>query len=105
MALRYGSVLIASLCVACTTPATRGAEDVSAAAILADGELQGYQLRSLETRIQTMPDGPERDYFRGMLAARSGRFGDAVDKLSRALPHLRESNPKRAAIALEAIGT
>jgi predicted aspartyl protease len=52
-----------------------------------------------------MPDGPERDYFNGMLAARSGRFRDAVALLNRALPHLRESAPKRAAMALEAIGT
>ncbi len=52
-----------------------------------------------------MPDGPERDYFSGMLAARSGRFGDAVAQLNRALPHVRESAPKRAAMALEAIAT
>jgi predicted aspartyl protease len=52
-----------------------------------------------------MADGPERDYFSGMLAARSGRFGDAVAQLNRALPHLRASAPKRAAMALEAIAT
>ena len=52
-----------------------------------------------------MPEGPERDYFSGMLAARSGRFGDAIAQLNRALPHLRESAPKRAAMALEAIAT
>ena len=52
-----------------------------------------------------MPDGPERDYFSGMLAARAGRFGDAIDQINRALPSLRSSAPKRAALALEAIGT
>jgi predicted aspartyl protease len=52
-----------------------------------------------------MPHGPERDYFSGMLAARSGRFGDAIAQLKRALPHLREVAPKRAAMALEAIAT
>jgi predicted aspartyl protease len=52
-----------------------------------------------------MPQGPERDYFNGMLAARSGRFDDAIAQLNRALPHLRESAPKRAAMALEAIAT
>jgi predicted aspartyl protease len=40
-----------------------------------------------------------------MLAARSGHFGDAIAQLNRALPHLRESAPKRAALALEAIAT
>jgi len=103
---RYACVLIASLCVACATPAPPGAENVSAAtATMADTDLQHYQLRALETHIQTMADGPERDYFSGMLAARSGRFGDAVAQLNRALPHLRESAPKRAAMALEAIAT
>ena len=103
---RYGYVLIASLCVACATPAPPGAENVSAAtAAMADSDLQDYQLRALETRIQRMPAGPERDYFSGMLAARSGRFGDAVARLNRALPHFRKTAPKRAAMALEAIAT
>jgi predicted aspartyl protease len=102
----YGYVLIASLCVACATPAPPRAENVSAStAAMADTDLQDYQLRALETRVQKMSDGPERDYFSGMLAARSGRFGDAVAQLNRALPRLRESAPKRAAMALEAIAT
>ena len=103
---RYCYVLIASACVACATPAPPGAQPVSAAsAATADTELRDYQLRALESRIQGMPEGPERDYFSGMLAARSGRFGDAIAQLNRALPHLRESAPKRAAMALEAIAT
>ena len=103
---RYGYVLIASVCVACATPAPPGAENVSpAAAMTADADLQNYQLRDLETHIQRMPEGPERDYFNGMLAARSGRFSDAIAQLNRALPHLRESAHKRAAMALEAIAT
>lgn len=102
----YGLVLLTSLGVACSTTAPPATEHVSeAAAASADADLQAYQLRSLETRIQSMPDGPGRDYFSGMLAARSGRFGEAVTLLSRALPHLRDSAPKRAATALEAIAT
>jgi predicted aspartyl protease len=97
------SVLIASVCVACTTPAV---EQVSpAAAATADTELQNYQLRDLETHVRAMPNGSERDYFHGMLAARSGRFGEAIAELERALPHLRESAPPRAATALATIGT
>jgi len=104
--LRYRFVLIASACVACAPPAPPGAQTVSAAtATMADTDLRDYQLRALETRIQGMPDGPERDYFSGMLAARSGRFGDAIAQINRALPHLRESAPKRAAMALEAVAT
>jgi DNA-binding SARP family transcriptional activator len=52
-----------------------------------------------------MPEGPERDYFEGMLAVRSGRFDDAIGRLNRALPRLRESEPKRAAMALERMAT
>ena len=103
---RYGYALIASLCVACATPAPPAAENVSAAtATMADTDLQNYQLRALETHLQRVADGPERDYFSGMLAARSGQFGDAVAQLNRTLQHLRESAPKRAAMALEAIAT
>lgn len=104
--LRYGYALIVSLCMACASPAPPGAENVSVeTATMADTDLQDYQLRALETHVQKMPDGPERDYFSGMLAARSGRFGDAVAQLNRALPRLRQSAPKRAAMALEAIAT
>jgi predicted aspartyl protease len=109
---RYGRALKASACVACAvcaacaTPAPPAAQTVSAiTAAAADTDLQDYQLRDLETRMQTMPDGPERDYFSGMLAARSGRFDDSLVQLNRALPHLRESAPKRAAMALEAVAT
>jgi predicted aspartyl protease len=104
--VRYGWVLIASLSVACAAPAPPGAEAVSAAtATMADADLQNYQLRDLETRIQSMPNSPDRDYFSGMLAARSGRFGNAVAQLTRALPQLRESAPKRAAMALDTVAT
>jgi predicted aspartyl protease len=103
---RYGYVLIASVCMACATPAPPEAQGISeATATMADTDLRDYQLRALETRIQTLPGGPERDYFSGMLAARSGRFGDAIAQIDRALPHLRESAPRRAATALEAIAT
>jgi predicted aspartyl protease len=102
----YGYVLIVTVCVACAPPAPPEAQSVSSGtATKADDDLRDYQLRALETRVQRMPDGPERDYFGGMLAARSGRFGDAIAQINRVLPHLRESAPKRAAMALEAIAT
>jgi predicted aspartyl protease len=103
---RCGYVLIASLCVACAMPAPPEGGNVGATiATTADRDLQDYQLRALETDLQRMPEGPEREYFSGMLAARSGRFGDAIAQLNRTLPHLRKSAPKRAAMALEAIAT
>lgn len=71
----------------------------------ADAELRDYQLHALEARVQKMPEGTERDYFSGMLASRSGQFDDAIARLNRALPGLRQSEPKRAAMALEAMAT
>ena len=57
---------------------------------MAETDLKTYQLRNLETDVQRLPDGPERDYFSGMLAARSGRFGDAIAQLNRAMGALRQ---------------
>jgi predicted aspartyl protease len=98
-------VLIITMCVACSSPAPEAQRVDAAAATPADTELRDYQLRALEARMQSMPDGPERDYVSGMLAARSGRFGDAIVQLNGALPELRHSAPRRAAIALEAVAT
>jgi hypothetical protein len=62
-----------------------------------------FRLPALESRLQTMQPGSERDYFAGVLANRSGRIDDSILLLNRALPNLRESQAKRAAIALEAL--
>lgn len=103
--LSYGYVLIVAMCVACGPPAPGNQSANPATAMMADEDLRNYQLHSLETRIKELPEGPDRDYFGGMLAARTGRFSDAIVQINRALPHLRKSTPKRAAIALEAIAT
>ena len=50
-----------------------------------------------------MQPGPERDYFAGVLANRTGHSEDSIHLLNSALPKLRESQPVRAAIALEAL--
>jgi predicted aspartyl protease len=94
--LNTGVVLLGLLGAACGKPATADSADI---------ELRDYQLPALEVRVRSMPEGPERDYFSGMLSTRRGQFDDALDRLNRALPRLRESAPKRAAIALEAMAT
>jgi predicted aspartyl protease len=68
-------------------------------------DLKDFRLRALEARVQMMPEGSERDYFSGMLAVRSGQFDEGILRLNRTLPRFRESDPKRAAMALEAIAT
>ena len=71
----------------------------------ADTALATYDLRELSRLIESLSEGVERDYFAGMLAVRSGRFEAGIEQLTRALPPLRQSAPKRAAVALEALGT
>ena len=94
----------ALLVVGCSAPRS-GSPSSTVDTAAADAELRDYRLRDLETRVQTMPAGPERDYYNGMLAARSGRFDEAISQLDRALPHLRGSQPNHAATALEALAT
>ena len=60
-------------------------------------------MSALETKLQTMQPGPERDFFAGVLANRNGRIDDSILLLSRALPGIRESHPQRAALALETL--
>jgi predicted aspartyl protease len=69
----------------------------------ADADIRQFQLRALEARLETMAPGPERDYFAGILAARSGRADESIQLLSRVLPPLRETQLERAATALEAL--
>ena len=97
-------LLAASVCAGCASPSD-SAPPQNATAASADTELRDFQLHALEARVQAMPEGPERDYFDGMLAVRSGRFDDAIGRLNRALPRLRESEPKRAAMALQGMAT
>ncbi len=68
-----------------------------------DAAVKEFRLSELEANVQTMQAGPERDYFAGLLANRSGHIDDSILLLNRALPSIRQSQPKRAAIALEAL--
>jgi len=68
-----------------------------------DAEVKEFRLPALEAKLQTTQPGPERDYFAGVLANRTGHIDDSILLLNRALPNIRESQAKRAAIALEAL--
>ena len=50
-----------------------------------------------------MQPGPERDYFAGILANRTGRLEESIRLLNSAIPSIRKSQPARAALALEAL--
>jgi hypothetical protein len=93
------------LCLFCTwTPLPAvSPQEKAAVADSPDAEVKEFRLPALESRLQTMQPGSERDYFAGVLANRSGRIDDSILLLNRALPNLRESQAKRAAIALKAL--
>jgi len=69
----------------------------------ADAEVKQFRFDELEARLRTMQPGPERDYFAGVLANRSGRLAESIGLLKNALPVFRASRPDRAAVALEAL--
>jgi hypothetical protein len=68
-----------------------------------DAELADFQFGALAAQVKTMPPGPERDYFAGVLANRTNQTAESIRLLSAALPALRASQPARAAIALETL--
>ena len=43
-----------------------------------DTEVRDFALPQLEARLKTMPAGPERHYFMGVLANRSGRIAESI---------------------------
>jgi hypothetical protein len=68
-----------------------------------DVAVREFRLAELEAGVQSLQAGPERDYFAGVLANRSGHVDDSIRLLNLALPSIRQSRPKRAAIALAAL--
>jgi Aspartyl protease len=75
----------------------------NAAAYGPDAEVKEFRVSALEANLQNMQPGPERDFFAGVLANWNGRVDDSILLLNRALPGIRESQPKRAALALETL--
>ena len=60
-----------------------------------DAEVREFAMPQLEQRLATMPAGPERDYFMGVLANRSGRVEESIRLLESILPEMRKTNPAR----------
>jgi hypothetical protein len=98
--LRVSILLVLSLDAQIPLQAATG----TAAATGPDIELQDFRLGELEARLSKMQPGPERDYFAGVLANRTGHIAESERLLNSALPGIRESNPHRAEVALETLG-
>jgi hypothetical protein len=77
----------------------------NAAAYGPDAEVKEFRVSALEANLQNMQPGPERDFFAGVLTNWNGRVDDSILLLNRALAGIRESQPKRAALALETLAT
>ncbi len=68
-----------------------------------DLQVEHFQLDALAASLSCMPTGPNRDYFAGILANRTGHFEESIRLLNSALPAIRTSHPHRAAIALKTL--
>lgn len=68
-----------------------------------DTEVKDFRLDELKIQIKAMHAGPERDFFAGVLANRTGHTKDSIRLLNNSLPGIRKTQPARTAIALEAL--
>jgi hypothetical protein len=68
-----------------------------------DVYVKEFRLRELAATLRTMQPGPERDYFEGVLANRTGQVDESIRLLKSVLPGIRASRRDRAAIALETL--
>jgi hypothetical protein len=68
-----------------------------------DAYIKNYDYAQLAKAVDAMPQSSDRDYFGGVLANRSGRVAESIELLTRVLPRLESSQPKRAAVALQSL--
>ena len=68
-----------------------------------DADVEQFDLLDLEAVLRTMPDGPDHDYFAGILANADNHIEESIQLLTSALPAMRKSRPDRAVAALRAL--
>jgi len=66
----------------------------------ANVSINDVPIAQLMSEITKSIPGPLRDYFAGVLAAREGKDGEAIQLLAQAWPPLRRTAPDKAALAL-----
>src|SRR5215472_3981539 len=103
--LLYITGIVGTVClfICLVTRPAESTDKTGIAADEADVEVKEFRLDDLERTLQTMQPGPERDYFAGVLANRTGHLEDSVRLLNGALPRIRGTQPARAAVAVEAL--
>lgn len=87
----------------CLQATTLAHSQSTAESNLADFRLANFQLDQLQTDLQKMPPGPNRDYLAGLLANRRGQIPRSVQLLQRALPNLQKAHDPRASEALNTL--
>lgn len=68
-----------------------------------DRQLKEFRLDELEAKLPTIEQGPERDYFAGVLANRVGHISESIRLLTRVPSSIRTLRPDRVAVALQAL--
>ena len=68
-----------------------------------DSNIERFEFAELKAAIESLPPSLQRDYFAGVLANRAGKPDESVSLLERSLPWVKQTDPKRAAWALEAL--
>jgi len=65
-----------------------------------DAMVKDLRYEDLEASLPSLPTGPERDYFAGILANREGRVDESIQLLQPVIPQIQEEHPAQAAIGL-----
>ncbi len=89
--------------IACAQGASHATPAPASASSALDAEIKEFRVGALEARLAKMPPGPERDYVGGVVANRAGNIDESIRLLESALPQIRQSQPRRTAIALESL--
>ena len=69
-----------------------------------DAYIKNFDYAQLAKAVDTLPQSRDRDYFGGVLANRAGHIAESIEMLNKVLPHLKSSEPARAAVALHSLG-
>jgi hypothetical protein len=78
-------------------------EQVTAPYRALDPAIEKFEFAALRDAIEVLAPSPPRDYFAGVLANRDGKPAESATLLERSLSWAKQSDPKRAAWALEAL--
>jgi hypothetical protein len=84
-------------------PARTTRASASIPANVMDSEITNFDFAAVREELARMPPSPDRDYFAGILANRTGKISESIRLLEKAIPRIRASQPARTAIALQTL--